>query len=380
MSAGSAATTTDSLLIEARKNLAPDRRTAVFDVTGELQGKQLVLKGEIQSAELKKQLFRFLDDKGYAIVDSLIVLPHPSLGKATMGVVSVSVANIRTRPGHGSEMGTQALLGTPVRLLKVEHGDWFLVQTPDEYLGWSDDHIVRMTQEEYEAWRAKPKVIVTAEIAFVRTNLDSSSDVVSDVVLGGLLGVIRDVGSAFEVVFPDGRTGLLNKSAAEPFTPWLARAEDTPERIVATAKRFFGVQYLWGGTSAKGLDCSGFTKTVYYMNGVVLPRDASQQAHVGTPVELTEDFSGVRPGDLLFFGGKPTDQRPARVTHVAISLGGKRFIHASSYVQVNSLDPSDADYSEGRARSFLGVRRIIGADVRTGVRRLSQLPAYRPRD
>jgi hypothetical protein len=379
MSAGAAATEVDSLLTEARKALAPDRRTAVFDVRGELQGTDLLLRGEIQNGELKGKLLRYLKKNGsFSIVDSLVVLPHPSLGSATMGVVSVSVANIRTKPGHGSEMGTQALLGTTVQFLKVEHGDWYLVQTPDDYLGWSDDHIVRMTPEEYRAWAEKPKVIVTAEIAFVRTGLDSSSDPVSDVVLGGLLGLIRDVGSAFEVVFPDGRTGFLDKSAAEPFGPWLAGARETPERIVATAKRFFGVPYLWGGTSAKGLDCSGFTKTVYYMNGVVLPRDASQQADVGKRVEVGEDFSGVRPGDLLFFGGKATEQRPARVTHVAISLGGRRFIHASTYVRVNSLDPADPDYSEGRARSFLGVRRIIGEDERSGVRRLSQLQSYRP--
>lgn len=367
----------DSLLVEARRALAPDRRTAVFDVSGEMQGERLVLKGEVQNADLKKQLVGFMQEKGgYPIVDSIIALPHPSLGGATIGVVSVSVANIRTKPGHGSEMATQALLGTPIRFLKVDRGGWYLVQTPDDYLGWSDDHIVRMSPEEYEAWNAKPKVIVTVVNAFVRTSLDPGSAVVSDVVVGGLLGVIRDVGTAYEVVFPDGRTGMLDKSDAEPFGPWLARATDTPERIVATAKRFSGVPYLWGGTSAKGFDCSGFARTAYYLNGVILPRDASQQAEVGMPVDLKEGFSAVRPGDLLFFGRKATEQRPARVTHVAISLGGARFIHASSYVQVNSLNPADPDYSKGRDESFLGVRRVIGGDERTGVRRISRMPVY----
>jgi cell wall-associated NlpC family hydrolase len=378
MRAGTAATAVDSLLLEARKSLAPDRRTAVFDVRGELQGETIVLKGELQSEELRTKLLRFLEEREAPVVDSLIALPHPSLGAATFGVVSISVANIRTKPGHDEEMGTQALLGTPVRLLKGERGGWFLVQTPDEYLGWSDDHIVRMTKEELDVWNAKPKVIVTAEFAFVRASLDPSSDVVSDVTVGGVLGLIRDVGSAYEVVFPDGRTGYLAGTAAEPLGPWLAHAQDTPETVVATAKRFFGVPYFWGGTSAKGLDCSGFTKTVYYLNGVLLPRDADQQALVGEPVELTEDFSLVRPGDILYFGSKRSEKRPARVTHVAISLGGKRFIHASSYVMLNSFDPADSDYAPGRAKSLLGVRRIIGADERTGVRHLSYLETNRP--
>ncbi len=102
MSAGSATTAVDSLLLEARKTLAPDRRTAVFDVRGELQGDRVVLKGELQNGELKKGLLRFLEDKGITVVDSLNVLPHPSLGGATFGVVSISVANIRTKPGHAA--------------------------------------------------------------------------------------------------------------------------------------------------------------------------------------------------------------------------------------------------------------------------------------
>ncbi len=378
MAAGSPAATIDSLLAVARKALAPDRRTAVFDVRGEMEGKQVILKGEIQSADLKRQLLDFLRERGTSsILDSLIVLPHPSLGTATMGVVSVSVANLRTKPGHASEMGTQALLGTPVRFLK-ERGDWFLVQTPDDYLGWSDDHIIRMKPEEYASWVAKPKVIVTAEIAFVRTGLDPSSEVVSDVVAGGLLGLIRDVGTAFEVVFPDGRTGILEKKDAEPYGKWLSGVRDTPESIVTTARRFLGVPYLWGGTSAKAFDCSGFTKIVYFLNGIVIPRDASQQAEIGVTVDPKEDFRAVQPGDLLFFGRKAGDQKPARVTHVAISLGGRKFIHEPSFVQVNSIDPADSLYSRDRDDSFLGVRRIIGQDERAGVRYLTRMEGYRP--
>lgn len=377
MTTGAAAETIDSLLLEARKTLAPDRRTAVYDVTGVLEGGTLVLKGEIQSAELKKRLLGYLEERGgFSVVDSIVSLPDPSLGAATLGVVGVSVANIRTKPGHASEMGTQALLGTPVRFLKRDRGGWFLIQTPDDYLGWSDDHIVRMTPGQFEAWAAKPKVIVTAEYAVVRAGLDPSSDIVSDVSLGGLLAWIRDVGSGFEVEFPDGRTGYLSGTAAEPFERWIAGASATPEQVVATAKRFSGVPYFWGGTSAKGLDCSGFTKTVYFLNGVVLPRDADQQGESGLPVDTSENFSEVRAGDLLFFGRRATDQRPARVTHVGISLGGKRFIHASSYVMINSLDPADRDFSEGRAKSFLWVRRMIGGDERVGIRKIRTLEGY----
>jgi hypothetical protein len=366
------------LIEQAQKTLAPDRRTAIFHVTGDLQGQTLTLRGEIHSSAMKEELLRFLRGKvTYGIVDSLAILPQTSLGDKTLGIVSVSVANIRSRADNAAEMANQALLGTPVRLLKGGVEGWVLVQTPDEYLGWTKDNIVRMTQGEYDAWAVTPKVIVTTEFTIVRSGKEEGSVAVSDVVIGDLLALEKVASTHYLVRFPDGRRGYLAKAMAEPFVSWLLKAEDEPERIVATAKRFFGVPYLWGGTSSKGMDCSGFTKMVYFLNGVLLPRDASQQAKVGIPVDLTQDFASVRPGDLLFFGTKATDRMPERVTHVAISLGGKRFIHASSYVQTNSLDPADPDYSEDRTVAFLGVRRMIGADERDGVRRLATIPYYR---
>ncbi len=366
------------LLKEAKIKLAPDKRTVVFDVQGELHGKTLTLRGDVHNLPLKEQLFQFLKGRGdFEFVDSIEVLPQKSLGEKTFAVVSVSVANIRTKPDHGAEMGTQAILGTPLKVLKKERGGWFLVQTPDEYLGWTDDMIVGMTLEEYRHWTGVLKVIVTSEFGFTRKGKTKDSQVVSDVVAGALLGLKKDDGTHYEVVYPDGRTAYLSKDNAEPFSSWLARAEDTPESIIATAKRFFGIPYLWGGTSAKGLDCSGFTKTVYFLNGVLLPRDASQQALVGDPIEITPAMDNVKAGDLLFFGRKAKEGKPERVTHVAISLGGKRFIHESGDVRFNSLDPADPDHAKNREESFLSAKRIIGAGEQVGIRRLAHIPYYR---
>lgn len=366
----------DALLAEAKSRLAPDRRTLVFDVSGTLSGNTLTLRGEIQNPLLKEELLRYIREHGaYEVTDSMLVLPDPALGERTYGVVSLSVANIRTKPDHAAEMGTQAILGTPLKVLK-KRGGWLYVQTPDEYLGWTDDNIERMDGEAYRAWSERHKIIVTTAYAWVRETPGRDAQPVSDVVSGSIFALRSKQRTHYEVEYPDGRTGFLPGNEAEPLDTWLAHAHDTPVTVVATAKRFTGVPYLWGGTSAKGMDCSGFTKTVYFLNGVLLPRDANQQAAVGEPIEVPDGRVNLRAGDLLFFGTRATAEKPERVTHVAISLGGARFIHSSGEVRMNSLDPADKDFSNFRSESFLRARRVIGATETSGIRRLASIPYY----
>ncbi|HSQ75096.1 MAG TPA: hypothetical protein VLT13_06050, partial [Bacteroidota bacterium] len=100
------------LLNEAKEKIAPDRRTAVFDVKPEQHGKVVTLKGEVHSPAMKADLLAFLRERtSVAFEDSILALPDSALGAKTAGIVSVSVANIRTKTGHAAEMGTQAILG-----------------------------------------------------------------------------------------------------------------------------------------------------------------------------------------------------------------------------------------------------------------------------
>ncbi len=92
-----------------------------------------------------------------------------------------------------------------------------------------------------------------------------------------------------------------------------------PLAVVEEARRHRGLQYLWGGTSPWGLDCSGLVHVAYRRAGVVVPRDAYAQQAAAEPVALSE----ARPGDLYFFA-----REDGHVFHVGFVTGDLRMLHA----------------------------------------------------
>ena len=116
------------------------------------------------------------------------------------------------------------------------------------------------------------------------------------------------------------------------------------DAIIATAKKYIGVPYLWGGMTPAGFDCSGYVQFVFAAHGVKLPRTASQQYSSGTSVSK----ANLKKGDLVFFG-------TGSITHVGIYVGDNQFIHSSTSKGVIITSLSNSYW----AARYYGARRVL---------------------
>jgi hypothetical protein len=345
------------------KRWVPDKRVAICDITiVKGKGNEMVLKGESTIAEAKTEIIQLLSLKGITFVDSVILLPDTIHLEKTWGIVSLSVANLRSKPAHSSEMVSQAIMGTPCRVLKEDDG-WILIQTPDLYIGWTNESSVQqMNHTEINEWRKADRIIYTDTYGVISGDSKLTS-VISDLVAGAIVIKKSEDKNISQVILPDGRSGYVSNQKWLNLNEWKDTVNLLPEKMIDTGERFLGFPYLWGGTSSKGLDCSGFVKTVCFLNGVILERDASQQFTHGEIIDVTSGWDKLKKGDLLFFGSK----QPLRVTHVGMYIGESQFIHCSGSVQLNSFDPKKEDYNKHLFEVLVGAKRIIGQPSQQGI-------------
>lgn len=349
----------EDIIYNIKEEVAPDKRVAIFDISAEGSGSTIVLTGETDQPEGLSVLEDSLKIRGIDFENEVLVLPDEELGKKTMGVARNSVVNIRSNPRHSAELATQALLGMPLKVLKKE-GSWYLIQTPEDYISWIDaGGIQLMTDAELEEWKQTEKIIYLNNFGFSYLDRSTDSQVISDLVMGNVLKMISENGNYYEVEYPDGRNAFVRKNEAMLFNVWKTMTKPTQETLVTTSKQLMGIPYLWGGTSSKGVDCSGFTKTIYLMNGKIIPRDASQQVFAGEFVDDSKDFESLQPGDLIFFGTPATADRSRRVVHVGMWIGNNEFIHSSGRVRISSVDPNAPNFDEFNVNRYLESRRYI---------------------
>jgi glycine C-acetyltransferase/8-amino-7-oxononanoate synthase len=243
-------------------------------------------------------------------------------------VVATNLTNLHAQPSPLAEMVSQLLNGQQVELLR-EQDRWAFVSVPGQagagrgYLGWA--------YRPYMAAGPAPVAthVVCEPVSLLRAAPDANAELVSRIFSGMFVhvAVLQDgwvrlvlAGDSATLLRP-GLTGWVPAADLRGLAVLPAAEGSRRCQIVADAIRFIGVPYLWGGCTALGIDCSGFTQLLHRLVGLAIPRDADQQFEAGRPVA-----ESYRPGDLLLFS--ETDDR-RRITHVGVSLGGWRMIHSS---------------------------------------------------
>jgi gamma-D-glutamyl-L-lysine dipeptidyl-peptidase len=327
----------------ARKLYAPDKRTSIFEIRYDIENNSL--KGKTDQIKAKAYILSKLKDLHPK--DSIAVLNGISIA-----IVNVAEGNLRHSPEESAELNSQALLGTPLKVLERK-GKWLHVQSPDKYVSWIDGlTVVEMPKSKAESYFKEKKIVFAGFHGKIKRDTTAESWPLRDISLGGILRIKDSTQTKYEVVLPDNKTGFLPKSDLQ--SPEKFQGNRSEQDLRNSSFDFLGIPYLWGGTSTKGVDCSGFVRMLYHRNGFYLPRDASQQALVGSPISIENNFKNLKQGDLLFFGNSQT----GRVVHVAMWLGEMQFIHSMGMVKINSFDEKDPAFDNYNLKRLLFVKRI----------------------
>ncbi len=254
--------------------------------------------------------------------------------------VNVSFANIYRKPTFHSEVDTQVVLWEKLEVM--EKIDAFLrVQTEDHYEGWLNEHQIAVCRQPQAELR-----LVTQTIVDVFGEPNTQADLLRRIGAGAYLPVLEEKEGWCKVLLPDEQTGYITSAAFAPV------ADFKRQEALRMAQQFLGVTYIWGGKTPFGLDCSGLVQLTFKLLGQAVRRDAWMQFEDARPVSTNP--AEARVGDLYFFA-----ENGDKITHVALALGNKKFIHARGMVRINSLDEDHPDFSPDLLHDFVEVRTFF---------------------
>lgn len=273
-------------------------------------------------------------------------------------VVATGVADIRREPDPDSELVTQALLNVPV-IPGETSGEWTHVRLSD-YEGWIrtdqlEEPIVKGFCKVGEYCGTELPLSAVVTVTHAPLYAGAEGDEIAGMAYLSTALPIQDVTQRrrLEVALPGDRLAWLDRDAFDVRKNTELYPPQPISAVTGCARAFLGRPYLWGGTGWEGIDCSGFVQLCYRMGGSILPRDADQQ-HDFLPRAVSR--GEMREGDLIFFGRE-------RITHVAMALNHKEYIHAEGqnydHVVINSFDPADPRYYPRLDEIVLAIKRVV---------------------
>ncbi len=272
-------------------------------------------------------------------------------------VISIGVADVRREPDPTSELVTQALMNA-IAIPDEDRGDWIHTKLVD-YQGWvSMDALGEPVAKGFtrigEQCGTPLGLVAVINTTHTPLYVQETGDEVLDIVYLSTVLPLLDATpqERIQVALPDERTGWLTRKDIAIQQRETVFPLQPVSVTTSYARTFLGVPYLWGGTSWRGIDCSGFVQLCYRMGGYMLPRDADvQYDSLSKSVTLAE----MREGDLIFFGKE-------RITHVGLALNEKEYIHAEGQayncVIINSFEPSDAHFNSRLLNLVYALKRV----------------------
>ena len=243
-------------------------------------------------------------------------------------IIRASVAPMHAEARVSSAQVSQRLAGHAVTVLGTE-GDWHRVRGEDAYEGW-----IHRGYLDVDATETTSRLLSLG--CSVRTPRSTFA-----LPLGAWV--------------PDDGI-VLSGEAVDPQTRAVVFPRDSASIAATAVERWDGAPYQWGGVTPWGADCSGIVQTTFWMHGIVLPRDAWQQAELGS--DAGADPAGWGAGDLVFF----SDRADQRITHVGISLGAQRMVHLAlsrGGYAVEQLDDKSDDYVSSLMSRFVVAKNVI---------------------
>ncbi|EWG09513.1 C40 family peptidase [Cytobacillus firmus] len=241
----------------------------------------------------------------------------------------------------GNLVQSQVLYGEEVIVLE-EKGGWVHVVVPSQpsskdergYPGWLPK--AQLTQNE--GWKLdSEKAAVIQNKKATLYSIDREPELILS--YQTVLPILNEEAEWIQVQTPEGE-GFLISADVKVFESIEAIRKGSGRDIIAAGEQFLGLPYLWGGMSSFGYDCSGFSYSMCKANGVIIPRDAHDQAEAGKPVEL----DAIEPGDLLFFA---YEEGKGKLHHVGIYYGGGKLLHSpNTGKNIEIIDLKDTIYEK----------------------------------
>ena len=227
------------------------------------------------------------------------------------GICNLSFIPLRAEANDSSEQVSQVLFG---EIFEIRE--------------WKDNWVNIVTAfDNYTGWIGRLQFIMLGHLAFKRFKQTPPPLTYRPVTQAWKIAnnsvLYLPVGSS--LAFLEGTTCRIGNEQFEI----IGEIGET-ENLVVTATSFLNSPYLWGGRTHFGIDCSGFTQTVFKLQGVNLLRDACMQAEQGYAIN---DIHDTKLGDLAFF-----ENGDGKVVHVGIMLNNEKIIHASGKVKIDPID------------------------------------------